>query len=38
MAMTSINVRVDEDTKQRIAAIAAHYGITVSELVRGWYE
>jgi antitoxin component of RelBE/YafQ-DinJ toxin-antitoxin module len=35
--ITSINVRVDDDTKNRIAAIAAYREITISDLVREWY-
>lgn len=35
--VTSINVRVDADTKNRVAALARVQGITISELVRGWF-
>lgn len=34
--ITSINVRVDDDTKARVAALAEHYGQTISQLVREW--
>ena len=38
MNITSINVRVDNETKNRVAAIAHEYDMTISELVRGWFE
>lgn len=37
MKITSINVRVDEDLKNRVAALAEVQGMTISELVRGWF-
>lgn len=37
MNITSINVRVDNETKNRVAAIAHEYDMTISELVRGWF-
>ena len=36
--ITSINVRVDIDTKNRVTAIAQEYNMTISELVRGWFN
>ena len=36
--ITSINVRVDEDVKERILAIAKEYDMTISELIRTWYD
>lgn len=36
--ITTINVRVDEDVKNRITAIADAYDITISELIREWYN
>lgn len=38
MKITTINVRVDEDLKNRVAALAEVQGMTISELVRGWFE
>lgn len=35
--ITSINVRVDDETKQRIQRIADYREITMSDLVREWY-
>lgn len=37
MKITSINVRVDDDTKARVAALAKVQGLSISELVRGWF-
>ena len=37
MKITSINVRVDDDIKARVAAIADFRGITISQLVREWF-
>ena len=37
MNITSINVRVDNETKNRVAQIAHEYDMTISELVRGWF-
>ena len=37
MKITSINVRVDDELKQRVAALAEVQGMTISELVRGWF-
>lgn len=34
--ITSINVRVDDEIKERVAAIADYYGQTISQLVREW--
>ena len=34
---TSINVRLDEEMKNRIAAVADYYGVKMSNLVREWY-
>lgn len=36
--ITTINVRVDEDVKNRILAIANEYDMTISELIRTWYD
>ena len=36
--ITSVNVRVDDETKNRIAAIAQFYEKTISELVREWFD
>ena len=36
MKITSINVRVDDDIKERVAALAKHYDTTISSLVREW--
>ena len=36
--ITTINVRIDDELKERIAAIAAYQDMTISQLVRGWYE
>lgn len=36
--ITTINVRVDEDVKNRILAIAKEYDMTISELIRTWYD
>lgn len=35
--ITSINVRVDENIKARVAALADFRGITISQLVREWF-
>lgn len=35
--LTSINVRIDEELKNRVAALAEVQGITISEMVRDWY-
>lgn len=35
--ITTINVRVDEELKQRVAALAEVQGVSISELVRGWF-
>lgn len=35
--ITSINVRVDDDIKARVAALADFRGITISQLVREWF-
>lgn len=37
LKITSINVRVDDDLKDRVARLAAVQGVTISELVRGWF-
>ena len=34
--ITSINVRIDDELKERIAALAAYQDITMSQLVREW--
>lgn len=34
--ITSVNVRIDDELKERIAAIAAYRDITMSQLVREW--
>lgn len=34
--VTTINVRVDDDIKDRVAALAQHYDTTISALVREW--
>lgn len=34
---TSINVRIDEELKNRVAALAAVQGRTISDMVRDWY-
>ena len=34
---SSINVRVDEELKARVAALAEVQGVTISELVRSWF-
>ncbi len=34
--ITSINVRVDDETKERVAALADYYGQSISQLVREW--
>lgn len=34
---SSINVRVDEDLKARVAKLAELQGVTISELVRYWF-
>jgi hypothetical protein len=36
--ITTINVRVDDETKARVAALAKHYDQTISELVREWLK
>ena len=36
--ITSINVRIDDALKERIAAVAEYRDITISDLVREWYE
>ena len=36
--ISSINVRVDEELKNRITRLAAVQGITISEMMRYWYE
>lgn len=35
--ITSVNVRIDDELKARIAALAEVQGMTISELVRGWF-
>ena len=35
--LTSINVRVDDELKDRVARLAAVQGMSISELVRGWF-
>lgn len=37
LKITSINVRVDDELKDRVARLAAVQGVTISELVRGWF-
>lgn len=37
MKITSINVRVSDELKERVAALAKVQGMTISELVRGWF-
>ena len=34
---TSINVRVDNDLKARVSALAKVQGVTISALVRDWF-
>ena len=34
---TSINVRIEEELKNRVAALAAVQGRTISDMVRDWY-
>lgn len=36
--ITSINVRTDIDTKNRVQRIAQKYDMTISELVRQWFN
>ena len=36
--ITSINVRVDDDIKAKVIAIAEARGITISQLVREWFK
>lgn len=36
--ITSVNVRIDDELKARIATLAEVQGMTISELVRGWFE
>ena len=36
--ITSVNVRIDDDLKERIAAVAAYRDITMSQLVREWFD
>ena len=35
--ITSINVRIDEDLKARVSALADVQGRTISDMVRDWY-
>ena len=35
---TSINVRVDDELKARVKALARVQGVTISELARSWFE
>ena len=37
MKHTSVNVRVDDDLKERIAKLAKLQGMSISELVREWF-
>lgn len=37
MKPTSINVRVDEDLKNRVTRLAKAQGVSISELVRDWF-
>lgn len=34
--ITTINVRIDDELKERIAAIAAYQDMTMSQVVREW--
>ena len=36
--ITSINVRTDIETKNRVQRIAQKYDMTISELVRQWFN
>ena len=36
--LTSVNVRIDEELKERISRLAAVQGISISVMVREWYE
>lgn len=36
--ITTLNVRIDDELKERIAAIAAYRDITMSQLAREWFN
>lgn len=36
--ITSLNVRIDDELKERIAAIASYRDITMSQLAREWFD